>query len=102
MSTRSATKEAGSSEARASQKARVLLMSENDKDLGTCRALVRLPDSQVETCSSYVELMLRLEHEAYELVIIFEGEKSSPGWEAAVSEAAVASKGTPVLFFKRP
>ena len=80
---------------------RVLLMSQNAADLATCAELLRLPGSRVQMCSNYIELMLYLEHEAFQLVIMFEGDKAPPEWQGVVKQAAEASGGTPVLVFKR-
>lgn len=84
-----------------SRDAGVLLMSENGVDLASCRELLRLPGCKVQTCSNYVELLLHLEHETFQFVIILEGGKSSPEWQAAVAQVAETARGIPVLFIKR-
>lgn len=80
---------------------RLLLMSENRADLAACTELFRLPGCRIQTCSNYVELLLHLQHEAFQLVIMFEGESAPPEWEAVIKEAAEASGGTAILVFKR-
>ncbi len=80
---------------------KVLLMSENDADLASCRELLRSPGCTVQMCSNYVELLLHLEHEAFQLVIMFEEEESPSAWQGVIKQAAEAGNGTPVLIFKR-
>ena len=80
----------------------VLLMSEDGAGLETCKKLLRLPGCRVLMCSNYVELLLHLEHEAFQLVIMVEGKKARPEWQGVVQQAAEASGGTPVLVFKGP
>jgi DNA-binding NtrC family response regulator len=80
---------------------RVLLMSEDNADLETCKELMRSPGCRVQMCSNHDELLLHLEHEAFQLVIMFEAEKVPPEWQGVIKQAAEASGGTPVLVFKR-
>jgi hypothetical protein len=80
---------------------RLLLMSENSADLMACKDLLRLPGCRVQTCSNYIELLLHLQHEAFQLVIMFQGENAPPEWQSVVKQAAEASGGTPILVFKR-
>jgi hypothetical protein len=84
------------------QAMRVLVMPGDGTAFATCRELSRLPGCSVQTCSSYLELLLRLEHEDFQLVIIFEGEDSPPlEWHDAVQQAAETNKATPVVVIKR-
>lgn len=94
-------REPGSTGRESSQGVRVLVMSEDGMDLGTSKELLRLPGYRVQTCSSYVEMLLHLEHESFQLVIIFEGKKSSPEWQAEIQQVAETSRGALVLVFKR-
>ena len=91
----------GSGEAKPSPMPRLLLMSEKRGDLAACRDQLRLPMYRVQKCSDYVELLLHLQHEVFQLVIIFEGENTPPEWKTVIKQAAEASGGTPILVFKR-
>jgi hypothetical protein len=102
MPSRARSGNASSGAAGPSQKIRVLLMSGDGMETATRWELSRLPGCSVQTCSNYVELLLRLEHEAFQLVIIFEGENSPPGWQEAVKQTAQANNGTPVVVIKQP
>jgi hypothetical protein len=81
---------------------RLLLTSENREYLAVCARRLRSPGCKIPTCSGYVELLLYLQHEAFQLVIVFEGENAPPEWRAVVRQAAEAGDGTPVLVFRRP
>lgn len=85
-----------------SPEARVLLMAESPTELALQQEILQLPPGSVEMCSDYLELLLRLEHESYRLVVIFEGEHPPAEWPEAISQIADASNGTPVLLIKKP
>lgn len=70
-------------------------------EIATRRELSRMPGCSVQTCSNYVELLLRLEHETFQLVIICEGKNSPTGWHDAVKQTAEANYGTPVVVIRR-
>jgi len=102
MTSANKLRETGSGGSKPSPMLRLLLMSENSGDFAVCRDRLRLPMCRVQTCSDYFELLLHLQHEAFQLVIIFEGENAPPEWKAAIKQAAAeASGGTPILVFKR-
>jgi len=101
MSSTNKLRETRSAGAESSRVLRLLLMSENSADLSACKELLRLPGCRLQTCSNYVELLLYLQHEAFQLVIMFEGENAPPEWQSVVKQAAEASGSTPILVFKR-
>jgi hypothetical protein len=84
------------------REASALVMSESGGDLGASKELLRLTGYRVQMCSSYIELLLHLEHATYQLVIIFEDNQPSPEWHSVIKQVASSSAGALVLVFKRP
>lgn len=95
------SKRAKSLETASTPALKVLVVSEKGADLATCRELLRLPGCSVQTCSNYIEVLLRLEHENFRLAIVFEGENDPPEWEETLSQVAEAGRGTPVVFIRQ-
>lgn len=62
--------------------------------------LEELPGGKVQVCSSFVELLLQLGNESFQLVVIIEEETASLDCQAAIDHLANAHQGTPVLVVK--
>lgn len=77
--------------------ARVLLMAEDAADLTECTALLQSSGCDVQPCSSYVELLLYLEHESFKLVIIFERKNAQNNWCELIKQVAEIDRGIPVM-----
>jgi len=77
--------------------ARVLLMTEETADLSACTALLQSSGCDVQPCSSYVELLLYLEHESFQLVIIFERKNAQNNWRELIKRVAEIDRGIPVM-----
>lgn len=80
----------------------VLVLADDGRDYGVSKELLRLPGYTVRTCSDYVEMLLYLEHETFQLVIIFESEKSGPICQGELRQAAESHAVANVIIFKRP
>ena len=76
-------------------------MCEDPVEAARWRDLVGSPGCTVKACSNFVELLLYLEHEAFQLVMILEGESPTPGWRVAAEYIAEASQGTPFFVINR-
>lgn len=48
-------------------------------------------------CCGYVELLLYLEHESFQLVIIFERKRSQSKWQELIKRVAEIDRGIPVM-----
>lgn len=81
---------------------RILIMCEEDSDVAIWREVVRLPGCTVQVCHNYIEFLLYLEHESFELVMIFEGEGASPDYRTAAANLAEVHKDVSFQFIKRP
>lgn len=80
---------------------RILVMSTGALAPEILAELEELPGSQVQGCSSYVELFLHLERESFQLVVIIEEETTSLDSQAAIDRLGKLHRGTPVLVAKR-
>lgn len=76
--------------------ARVLLMAEDPTDNMACTEALESSGCEVRSCSSYIELLLYLEHESFQLVMIFERKNSENQWREFIREVAEIDHGTPV------
>ena len=77
--------------------ARVLLMAEDAADLTACSVLLQSSGCDIQPCSSYVELLLYLEHESFKLVIIFERKNAQNNWRELIKHVAEIDRGIPVM-----
>jgi hypothetical protein len=86
---------------KASLKPKVLLMCKDPIDAARWSTLVTSPSCTVTTCSNFLELLLYLEHETFQLVMILEGKTSAPGWRIAAEYIAESAQGTPFFIINR-
>jgi hypothetical protein len=82
------------------QEPKVLLMCQNPVDVAIWRDLLQLPACMVQACHDYIEFLLYLEHEAFQLVVICEGENPSADWRSAAVCVTEAGKGIPLLIIR--
>lgn len=80
---------------------RVLLMAGNPSDNLACTTLLESSGFSIQSCSSYIELLLYLEHEPFQLVVIFERARSQMQWHRLLKRVAEIDHGTPVILLKR-
>ncbi|HET7212156.1 MAG TPA: hypothetical protein VFL79_01090 [Terriglobia bacterium] len=80
---------------------KILLMSPGETAPEILAELGKLPGSIIRVCSSFVELVLHLEHELFHIVMLIDDENSSQDCNAAIDHLAEAHKGTPVLVIGR-
>jgi len=76
---------------------RVLLMAGPHADSLACARLLKASGCDVQSCSNYIELLLFLEHESFQLVVIFERSNSQEQWPDLVQRIAEAERGIPVM-----
>ena len=86
---------------KSSPEPKVLLMCEDPVDAGRWCELLSSPGCTVKACSNFLELLLYLEHEDFQLVMILEGETPTPGWRIAAEYIAEATQGTPFFVINR-
>jgi DNA-binding NtrC family response regulator len=79
----------------------ILLLAENTSVLTSCTGLLRSSGYNVLPCSSYIDLMLHLEREAFQLVMIVDQENSGIEWHELVKQAAETDRGIPVLILSQ-
>lgn len=84
------------------QEFKVLAMCGEELDAAVLRELLRIPGCTVQVCHNLIELLLYLEHETFQLVMIFEGENPSPDCQAAAKQLADAYQETAVVVVKQP
>ena len=82
-------------------KFRILVMCDGELHPATYSELEQVPGSIIETCHDFLELQLHLEHETFQVVMIFEEDRPSLDCRAAANYLAEAYRGTPVLVTKR-
>lgn len=83
------------------QDPRVLLMCEDPMDVAMWGSLLGVLGCKVQACSSFIELLLRIEHEPYQMVMILEGLCPTPGWKTAAMFAAEVARGIPFFVIHR-
>lgn len=81
--------------------ARILLMAEDAADNVAYAELLRSSGCEAQPCSSYVELLLYLEHETFQLVIIFERKNSENEWHEVIRQIAEIDRGIPVMILNQ-
>ena len=81
---------------------RILVMCEAELEPATRQELEKIPGSVVYVCSSSIELLLYLEHQRFELVMVFWEQNPSPDFLAATDFLAAECRGVPVLVTKQP
>lgn len=81
--------------------ARVLLMAEDPADNMVCMELLQSCGCEAQPCCSYVELLLYLEHETFQMVIIFERANSEDKWHELIRRVAEIDRGIPVLILSQ-
>lgn len=79
-------------------RARVLLMAEEAAHNAACTKVLESSGCEVRSCCSYVELLLYLEHESFQLVMVIESENSENQWREVIRQVAETDHGTPVAF----
>lgn len=72
-------------------------MAEDITDLSACTTLLQSSGCEVQPCCGYVELLLYLEHESFQLVIIFEKKSSQNKWRDLIKRVAEVDRGIPVI-----
>lgn len=72
-------------------------MAEDAADLSACTALLQSSGCEVQPCCSYVESLLYLEHESFQLVIVFERKNFQNNWHELIKRVAEIDRGIPVL-----
>jgi hypothetical protein len=80
---------------KASLELNVLLMCADPKLAAWSSDLVSSLGCTVNACSNFIELLLYLKHETFQLVVILEGERPTPGWRTAAEYIAGVSRSTP-------
>ncbi len=80
---------------------KVLLMCEDPMKAAWCSDVVSSLGCTVKACSNFIELLLYLKHEAFQLVVILEGERPKPGWRNAAEYIAEISLTTPFFVINR-
>lgn len=70
---------------------RVLLMCEEGFDVAAWREFLKLPGCTIQVCHNYVEFLLYLEHEPYQLAMVFGKNLSPDFWTAAARFVEVLS-----------
>lgn len=79
----------------------VLIMCEDSIEAERWTKLLTSTGCAVKVCSNFVEMLLYLEHEPFQLVILLEGETHSPSWRTAAEFIAEANEGTPFFLINR-
>lgn len=74
---------------------KVLLMCEDSMKAAWCSDVVSSLGCTVKACSNFIELLLYLKHETFQLVAILEGKRPMPGWRVAAECIAEASRMPP-------
>ncbi len=83
------------------QEPKVLLMCEGPLYAAMSGELLSFLGCSVKACSNFVELLLYLEREPFQLVMILEGETPTPGWRTAAEYIAEANQGTSFFVINR-
>lgn len=79
---------------------RVLMMGEDDQGISNWEEGLQLHGCLVQVCRTYLEFMLFLEHEPFNLVVIFDGIANQPESQAAFLYLSEIRKGTPFMVIK--
>ena len=80
---------------------KVLLMCEDPREAARWSDLVSSPGCTVKACRNFIELLLCLERETFQLVMLLEGETPTPGWRTAAEYIAEVSQNVPFFVIKR-
>lgn len=81
---------------------RILLMCDEDSDVAIWREVVRLPGCTIQVCHNYIEFLLYLEHDSFQLVMIYEGGEPSSDYRNAAANLAEVHRDVSFQFIKRP